>query len=38
VHSLRAALATNALSHGADIAKVQESLGYGNVSTTPSAV
>jgi site-specific recombinase XerD len=34
VHSLRAAAATNALSHEADIAKVQEWLGHANVSTT----
>lgn len=34
VHSLRATAATNALEHGADIAKVQEWLGHANVSTT----
>lgn len=34
VHSTRATAATNALEHGADIAKVQEWLGHGNVSTT----
>lgn len=34
VHSLCATAATNALSHEADIAKVQEWLGHGNVSTT----
>jgi integrase/recombinase XerD len=34
VHSLRATAATNALSHKADIAKVQEWLGHPNVSTT----
>ena len=34
VHSLRATAATNALSHEADIAKVQEWLGHANVSTT----
>ena len=34
VHSLRATSATNALSHDADIAKVQEWLGHANVSTT----
>lgn len=34
VHSLRATAATNALSHQADIAKVQEWLGHSNVSTT----
>jgi len=31
VHSLRATAATNALSHEADIAKVQEWLGHANV-------
>src|ERR1035438_569356 len=35
VHALRATAATNALSHEADIAKVQEWLGHANVSTTP---
>src|SRR5208337_2370263 len=34
VHSLRATAATNALSHEADIAKVQEWLGHANASTT----
>src|SRR5262249_23821384 len=34
VHSLRATAATNALSHEADITKVQEWLGHANVSTT----
>jgi len=34
VHALRATAATNALEHGADIAKVQEWLGHANVSTT----
>jgi integrase/recombinase XerD len=34
VHSLRATAATNALAHGADIAKVQEWLGRADVSTT----
>jgi integrase len=34
VHSLRATAATNALSHEADIAKVQEWLGHANVSIT----
>jgi site-specific recombinase XerD len=34
VHSLRATAATNALSHEADIAKVQEWLGHANISTT----
>jgi integrase/recombinase XerD len=34
VHSLRAAAATNALSHDSDIAKVQEWLGHANLSTT----
>jgi integrase/recombinase XerD len=34
VHSLRATAATNALSHDADIAKVQDWLGHANVSTT----
>jgi len=34
VHSLRATAATNALSHEADIAKVQEWIGHANVSTT----
>ena len=31
---LRATAATNALLHGADIAKVQEWLGHANVATT----
>lgn len=34
VHGLRATAATNALEHGADIAKVQTWLGHANVSTT----
>ncbi len=34
VHSLRATAATNALTHEADIAKVQEWLGHANISTT----
>jgi site-specific recombinase XerD len=34
VHALRATAATNALSHNADIAKVQEWLGHANISTT----
>ncbi len=34
VHSMCATAATNALSHEADIAKVQEWLGHANVSTT----
>jgi integrase len=34
VHSLRATATTNALSHDADIAKVQEWLGHASVSTT----
>lgn len=34
VHSMRATAATNALSHAADIAKVQEWLGHANISTT----
>jgi len=33
VHSLRATAATNALSHDADITKVQEWLGHANVLT-----
>lgn len=33
-HALRATAATNALSHAADIAKVQEWLGHANISTT----
>ncbi|NJS37503.1 MAG: tyrosine-type recombinase/integrase, partial [Brachymonas sp.] len=33
-HALRATAATNALQHGADLAKVQEMLGHANVSTT----
>ena len=35
-HSLRATAAINALSHQADIAKVQEWLAHANVSTTRS--
>ena len=34
VHSMRATAATNALTHEADIAKVQEWMGHANVSTT----
>jgi integrase/recombinase XerD len=34
VHSMRAAAETNARSHAADIAKLQEWLGHANVSTT----
>ena len=34
VHALRATAATNALSHNADIAKVQEWLGHANIATT----
>jgi integrase/recombinase XerD len=34
VHSLRATAGTNALSHEADIAKVQEWFGHANISTT----
>jgi site-specific recombinase XerD len=34
VHSLRATAATNALSHQADIGKVQEWLGHADISTT----
>jgi integrase/recombinase XerD len=33
-HALRATAATNALDHQADIAKVQEWLGYSNIATT----
>jgi len=33
-HALRATAATNAREHEADIAKVQESLGHANISTT----
>jgi site-specific recombinase XerD len=33
-HSLRATAATNALTHEADLAKVQEMLGHANISTT----
>jgi site-specific recombinase XerD len=31
---MRATAATNALEHGADIAKVQEWLGHANIQTT----
>ena len=34
VHSMRATAATNALTHDADIARVQEWLGHADVSTT----
>jgi site-specific recombinase XerD len=33
-HSLRATAVTSALDHEADIAKVQEWLGYTNIATT----
>lgn len=33
-HSLRAAAATNALEHGADIAAVSEWLGHASITTT----
>ncbi len=33
-HAMRATAATNALTHEADIAKVQEWLGHANISTT----
>jgi site-specific recombinase XerD len=33
-HAMRATAATNALEHGADIAKVQEWLGHTNIQTT----
>jgi integrase/recombinase XerD len=33
-HALRATAATNPLEHDADIAKVQEWLGYANIATT----
>ena len=33
-HVMRATAATNALEHGADIAKVQEWLGHANIQTT----
>ena len=33
-HAMRATAATNALDHGADIAKVQELLGHANIQTT----
>ena len=33
-HALRATAATNALTHDADIAKVQEWLGHANIQTT----
>jgi integrase/recombinase XerD len=32
MHALRATAATNALAHGADIAKVQEWLGHADIS------
>ena len=34
VHAMRATAVTNALEHGADIAKVQEWLGHADISTT----
>ena len=34
VHALRVTVATNALDHEADIAKVREWLGHANISTT----
>jgi len=34
LHALRATTATNALDHGADIAKVQEWLSHANIATT----
>jgi site-specific recombinase XerD len=34
VHSLRATVATNALSNNSDIAKMQEWLGHSDISTT----
>ena len=33
-HALRTTTATNALDHGADIARVQEWLGHANIATT----
>jgi site-specific recombinase XerD len=33
-HAMRATAATNALNHGADIAKVQDWLGHANIATT----
>ena len=33
-HALRATAATNALDHGADIARVQEWLGHAHIATT----
>jgi len=33
-HALRATSATNALSHGSDIAEVQEWLGHSSIATT----
>ena len=33
-HVMRATAATNALEHGADIAKAQEWLGHANIQTT----
>ncbi len=38
VHSMRATATTNALSHEADIAKVQEWRGHANVSTHPGSM
>jgi integrase/recombinase XerD len=34
VHAMRATASTDALEHGADIAKVQEWLGHADISTT----
>ena len=34
LHALQATAATNALDHGADIARVQEWLGHVNMATT----
>ena len=33
-HALRATAATNALEHGADLARVQEWLGHAHIATT----